>query len=181
MLEPKVLDVCESVEMDHFCFKQSDTNSKRLTVPKSEQTRAVLIALSTAGATFCSYIDSNNGQRNSHLLSRRQWSKSLLHFPTPNTPPPCSVAAPKAALNTLKYSTSFEQKSTLQSPLVSLGLCQEEISSKCLIPEGQVETLRQDPSAPCSLLRLLRSGLITSPKCAYFAHFKTQGWADSTT
>lgn len=37
ILEPKVLDVCEGVEMDQFCWKQTKTNEDRLTFSEPEE------------------------------------------------------------------------------------------------------------------------------------------------
>ena len=82
ILELEVLDVCEGVEMDQFCWKQTKTNKDRLTLPEPEEIwELCLLDLAVSSHSSAGTYDSHKGG-GAHTSSVKVGEASLpvLHF-----------------------------------------------------------------------------------------------------
>lgn len=67
VLEPRVLDVCEHVEMDQFCLKQTKTIKERWEVPAPEEIwELCILGLAMGDHSSAGSHDPHNGQRKPH-------------------------------------------------------------------------------------------------------------------
>lgn len=98
ILESKVLDVCEGVEMEQFCWKQTKTNEDGLTFPEPEGIwELCFLDLAMHGHSSAGSYDSHDGW-GAHTSSV-EVSEASLPAPPSWLPHPCLTTTLKASGN----------------------------------------------------------------------------------